>query len=242
MRNVWVLGATAAIAGFLVAGSAAAAQSQRPFPIISVTGEGTISVAPDLAQINAGINTEGKTSREAAEANAKAMTAVIAAARQAGIAEKDIGTARYNIQPVYQTRGREGREGPPQIAGYRASNMVQVKIRDVNKVGEVVDQLVAAGANNVSGVEFMVSDQQKVLDQARLAAFAEAKRKADLYAKAAGAQAGRVVSISEQEAEAPRPMVMARAAPQAGAAPTSPTNPGEETIRVQISVTFELSQ
>lgn len=210
---------------------------QRPFPTVAVTGEGIATAIPDLAHATAGITTEAKTPREAADANARLMTAVVAAARQAGIAEKDIRTARFSIFPVQGTRGREG---VPQTVGYRAANQVQVTIRDAAKVGEVLDQLIAAGATNIAGVEFAISEPGKLLDEARAAAFAEAKRKAELYARAAGAQVGRAVSIAEQEADAGGPVVMRGA--RAAAAPTTPVAPGETTLRVQVTVTFELLQ
>ncbi|BAT58617.1 26 kDa periplasmic immunogenic protein precursor [Variibacter gotjawalensis] len=218
------------------------AATERPFPLVSVTGEGTISAVPDIALVSAGIVSEGKTSREAAEANAKAMTAVIAAAKQAGIAEKDIGTSRYNVSPVYAS-GSSNRENSPRITGYRAQNMVQLKVRDIAKVGDIIDAVTGAGANNIQGVGFEVSNADTLLDKARLAAFADAKRKAELYAKEAKAQLGRVIVIAEQGTELPRPM-MARAAPgsYSGSAPATPVAPGEEQIKVQLNVSFELSQ
>ncbi len=231
-----------AVALAMLAATNAQAATERPLPLISVTGEGSVSAMPDIAVVSAGIIRDGKTSREAADANAKLMTAVVAAARQAGIVEKDIGTSRYSVSPVQQY-STSGRESPPRIASYRAQNMVRVKIRDIAKVGDIIDALTAAGANNISGVTFEVSEAEKLLDQARGAAFADAKRKAELFAKASGTQVGRVITIAEQGADVPRPAMMARAAPSAsGSAPPTPISPGEEKIQVQISVSFELQQ
>jgi uncharacterized protein YggE len=213
--------------------STSLAAVERPFPFINVVGEGTVGVRPDLALLNGGVVTEGKTPREATDANARVMTVVIAAAQQAGVSEKDIRTANFNISPVQTQR----RDAAPSISGYRVSNRLEVKVRDASRAGEVLDQLVAAGVNNVS-MELTVAEPGKLLDEARRAAFEDAKRKAELYAKAAGAQVGRAIAISE-DAEAPgRPIMRAT---MAAAAPATPVSPGEDTLRVQISVSFELN-
>lgn len=207
----------------------------RPYPQVNVTGEATAALTPDLAQISAGVSTEAKTPREASEINAKAMAAVMAAAREAGIAERDLRTARFSIYPVQANRKRDE---APQIVGYRVSNQVQVRLRDLARVGEVLDLLIAAGATDMGGIEFSAAEPSKKLDEARAAAFADARRKAELYARAAGAQLGRALSIAEPE-EGPRPLAF-----RAGAAPASatPIAPGEESVRVQVSVSFELVQ
>jgi uncharacterized protein YggE len=219
----------------LSAGAAEAAM-QRPFPLITVVGEGSVTATPDTATASAGVTNEAKTPREASDANSRVMNAVIAAARQAGIAEGDIRTSRFSIFPIQPQRPREG---APQVVGYRASNQVQVKVRDVAKLADVLDQLIGAGATTILGIDFSVSDATQRLDEARNAAFAEAKRKAELYARAAGSQVGRAVAITEEAGEANRPSGY-RAASAGGAPPA--VAPGEETLRAQVSVTFELLQ
>jgi uncharacterized protein YggE len=219
----------------LTAGPAHAAM-QRPFPLITVTGEGTVMVTPDTATALAGVTTEAKTPREASDANSRIMTAVVAAAHQSGIPEGDVRTSRFSIFPVQAQRPRDGTQ---QIVGYRATNQVQVKVRDVAKVADLLDQLIGAGATTILGIEFSVSNATQRLDEARNAAFAEAKRKAELYARAAGSQVGRAVAITEDPGEASRPTAY-RAASAPGNPP--PVAPGEETLRAQVSVTFELLQ
>jgi uncharacterized protein YggE len=226
--------------GLILMGASAAAAAERfvaprPFPTVSVTGEGTATVTPDRAQINAGVSTEAKTPGEASEANAKLMTAVMAAARAAGVAERDVRTARFSIYPVQATRKRDE---APQIVGYRVTNHVQVRLVDIAKVGEVLDRLIAAGATDMGGIEFTASEPSKRLDEARAAAFADAKRKAELYARSAGLQVGRALSIAE-EGDGPRPLTY-RAGTAAAAA--TPIAVGEESVRVQVSVSFELLQ
>jgi uncharacterized protein YggE len=236
MRSVRVLAAAILVPLACISPSAARAVIERPLPMVSVSGEATVSVAPDLATAVAGVSSEGKTPREAAEANGRSMSTVLGALKQAGIPDADVRTMRFGISPVYSQR----REGTPQIAGYRVSNQVQVKIRDLDKVADVLDRMIGAGANTVGNVDFSVADPSKLLDEARNAAFADARRKAELYARAAGAQVGRVVSVVEQGAAPPRPMAL-RMSEAAMPAATTPIAAGEETLRVHISVSFELN-
>ncbi len=207
---------------------------KRPFPMVSVTGEGTVQVKPDMAEITAGMSSEAKTPREAAEANAKAMSAVIDAVRAAGVADSDIATSRYAIHPVYATKGRGDAQ---QVVGYRVSNIVRIRIKDLARTGDVLDRMIAAGATNVGGVEFSVADPSALKDKARAAAFADARRRAELYAKAAGAALGRPISIAEQDARSPQPIGFRAAA---AAPPPTPIMSGEDTLTVVVTVSFEL--
>lgn len=203
--------------------------------LITVTGEGTVSVAPDMAQLRAGVTTEGKTAREAAEANARTMTAVVAAAKEAGIADKDIQTSRYTIQPIFD-QGRPPRE---RITGFRATNTALIKIRDLDRSGDIVDRLTAAGANAMGGIDFAVSDHSKALDAARTQAIADARRKAEVLARAAGVAVGRPTAIVEQGSSSPGPYPVALRA----AAPTeTPIAAGEISLRVTVSVSFDLQR
>jgi uncharacterized protein len=213
---------------------------QRPFPLITVGGEATIALTPDLAQAIGGVTIEAKTVREASDANAQAMNAVIAALKEAGIAEKDIQTAQFTITPVY-SQGRQGRPEEPRITGYRASNQVRFNIRDIGKVSEVLDRAIAAGATDLRGVTFTMSETSKAKDQARAEAIADARRRAEVYAKAAGAQVGRAIAITETGTVPPRPTLALESAQRAAAA-APPIAPGETTLWVSVTVSFELLQ
>jgi uncharacterized protein YggE len=219
---------------------AAQAAVQRPFPVITVGGEATIALTPDLAQATGGVTTEAKTVREASDANAQAMNAVIAALKEAGIADKDIQTAQFTVTPVY-SQARQGRPDEPRITGYRASNQVRFNIRDISKVSDVLDRAIAAGATDLRGVTFTMSESSKVKDQARAEAIADARRRAEVYAKAVGAQVGRAVAITEAGTVPPRPTFALETAQRAPAA-APPIAPGETTLRVSVTVTFELLQ
>jgi uncharacterized protein YggE len=199
---------------------------------VTVTGEATVGVAPDTAIIRIGVSSQEKTAREAGEANARQMTSVLAAIKASGIAERDIQTSRLSLQPQYDPN----KGGTPRLTGFQANNQVTVRIRDIDSLPTVLDRAIGAGANEMSGIEFVVSEQSKLLDQARDDAIADARRKAELYAKAAGAKLGHVVSISEEGPAPPQPRPMQ--AMRAGAVPVAP---GEQTLRAIVSVSYELT-
>jgi uncharacterized protein YggE len=220
------------IAAMLLA-TPALAQAERP-AMLSVTGEATVSVPPDLAEVDGGFTSEAKTAREASDASNTAMGKVLLALKAAGIEEKDIQTSRLSLQP--QTQNTPNR--PPAIVGYRASNHVTIRLHDVAKVANVIDMLVGAGANDIGGINFMVSAASKLLDQAREQAFTDARRKAEIYAKAAGVTLGAPLSISEGNASAPVFRSKMALAPMAAA----PVAPGEETLSVTVNVSWAIKQ
>jgi uncharacterized protein YggE len=225
-----------ALAAAIIAGTllAAPALGQTVAPaMISVTGEATVSAAPDLAQIEAGVTSEAKTAREASEANNAAMGKVLLALKGAGIAEKDFQTSRLSLQPE-SAPNRPG--GPSAIVGYRASNRVTIRLRDVTKLANVIDTLVGAGANDIGSINFMVSNASKLLDEAREQALADARRKAEIYAKAAGVTLDAPLSISEEGS--PGPMPYRKMA--VGMAAAAPVAQGEETLQVTVSVSWAI--
>jgi uncharacterized protein YggE len=222
--------AAAVLAGGLLAAPVLVAETLPA--AISVTGEATVSVAPDLAKIDAGVVTQAKTAREASEANNAAMGRVLLALKGAGIDEKDFQTSRLSLYPQYSANNA----GPNVVVGYQVSNRVTVKLRDVARVASVIDTLVAAGANNIGGINFMVSEASKLLDDAREQAIADARRKAEVYAKSAGVELGAPLSISEEGASAP---IQFRNMAARVAAPT-PVAQGEETLHVTVSVSWAI--
>ena len=215
----------------LIVAVLALAPAQAAEKLVTVTGEATVAVAPDTAMIRLGVSTQEKTAHEASEANAKQMTAVLAAIKNTGVADRDVQTSRLSLQPQYDPN----KSGTARLTGFQASNQVTVRIRDIDKLPTVLDRAITAGANEMSGIEFVVSEQSKLLDQARDDAIADAHRKAEIYAKAAGAKLGRVVSITEEGSPPPpRPIQAMRA----GAVPIAP---GEQTLRAIVTVSYELT-
>jgi uncharacterized protein len=222
------------IAALFLLSAPATAETPSDIPAaISVTGEAQVSVPPDLAHIDAGVASDAKTAREASDANNVAMGKVLIALKGAGIDEKDIQTTRLSLQPEYAPN----RSGPSPIVGYRASNRVTIRLRDVNKVAAVIDTLVGAGANDIGNVSFSVSQASPPLDDAREKAVADARRKAEIYAKAAGVTLGAPLNISEEGTSAP--VLRSKMAVPMAAAPT-PIAQGEETLSVSVSATWAI--
>lgn len=227
--------AVGAVAVFLGVAQAYAQQlPSRPEARVIVNGEGSVTLQPDYAQIRAGVTTKAKTVKEATEVNTKLMGAITAALRDSGIEQKDIQTSHFSVQPVYVS-SQPNTE--PKLSGFSVSNQLSITIRQIATVGAALDRVIAAGATDVGGVEFLHSDLSKALDQAREAAVVDARRKAELYARAAGLELGRVVWITEDPGFAlPGQMKAMRAAGGPGAA--VPIAAGEDTLRVQITVGF----
>jgi uncharacterized protein YggE len=217
-------------AAFLLAAPAWAQTSPRT--AISVSGEATVSVPPDLALVDGGVTSEARTAREAADNNKVAMSRVLLALKAAGIDDRDIQTSRLSLQP----QGGPNRPGPPAVAGYRAGNRVTIRVRDVTRVASVIDTLMAAGANELGGINFMVSQASRLLDEAREQAVADARRKAEIYARAAGVTLGAPLSITEEGSSGAMPFRKLAA----GMAAATPVAQGEETLTVTVNVSWAI--
>ncbi|GGK07283.1 SIMPL domain-containing protein [Luteimonas terricola] len=205
--------------------------------LLSVSARGEASRAPDIATASAGVVTQAADANAAMRENAAQMTRVMTAIRAAGVAERDIQTTGINIHPSY--RHVENEE--PRISGYNASNTVSLKVRDIAKLGEVLDALVASGANNVSGPSFGIDQPDAVYDEARRKALDQARARADMYAEALGLQVRRIVSISEGGGmQQPRPMFAMRA--MAMDSESTPVAAGENTLEANLEVVFELGR
>lgn len=227
-----VVAATAA-SGLVPAG--ARAEEKRMERTVTVTASGTVEAAPDRARVNTGVTVEASTARDALTKNTESMTKVIAELKGKGVDGKDIQTSSFNIDPI-MVYPKEG--SPPQITGYRVTNQVSVLVRDLAKLGEVLDQLVTAGANQVNSLDFEVSKAETLKDDARKAAMSNAYRRAELLAKAGGAELGSVLQIAEDVAFAPpRPYGGVR---MAKAEMAAPIEQGTETLEARVTVTWEL--
>ena len=202
---------------------------------LDIQTTGTSTRAPDIATIGAGVVTQAARAGDAMAANAKAMSATIAALKRAGVADRDIQTQSVNLQPQY----RYGDNQPPVLTGYQANNRVSVRIRDMGGAGGIIDALVASGANQIDGPTLSVEHPEAALDEARAKALATARTRADLYAKAAGLTVRRIVRISESEEsrQPPRPMMMMAAKRM----DSTPVEVGEQELAVNLSVVFELN-
>jgi len=237
MKQAFVLFAVALTA--LVSGTAMGQAPGEPGigpPSITVTGAGEVQAKPDFAQVQVGVVTEGATAAEAMRKNNEAMSQLIAMIRKRGIEERDLQTIQFNVSPRYKY-DKDHRE-PPKIAGYQVTNEVQVKVRDMTRLGAFLDEMVSVGANQVRGISFGVAEPAKLLDVARRKAMADAQRRAQVYAEAAGVRIGKPVRIEEQAGGRPVPYPVARM--EAAAAPSVPVAPGEQTFTVNVTVSYAI--
>jgi uncharacterized protein YggE len=237
-----------------LAGAPAAAQSV-PAPLdgeaafrattLTLSSYGETRTAPDQATISMGVTTQAPTAGAALAGNRTRMTAVVAALRAQGLAERDIQTSGLDVSPQYTyARGPNGQEqGPPRIAGYQVTNQVTVLVRDLARLGPAVDAVVAAGANQINGISFGLQNADARSDEARRQAVANVRRKAELYAQAAGLRVARLVTLSESGGYTPRPPVMMmRQAMEASADSSTPVQAGEVGVRVDVTAVYELTR
>ena len=218
---------------------AAQADEARPFPRIIVTGTGEAHVAPDMAILTLSVMREAETARAALDENSAAMAAVIAAMKEAGIAPRDLQTAGLSIQPRYVYPQSSNGEEQPRIVAYQVTNALTVRIRDIEKVGDVIDRSVTLGVNQGGGISFTNDDPAPVLDKARSRAVEDAMKRARTLAEAAGVPLGAVVEISEVSPVQPQP-VFAKAMRMEAADASVPVEAGENTYAVSVTVTFEI--
>lgn len=232
---------TALIPLILMTGLSMPALAANEPALISVTGTGEVSAAPDTAYINSGVTTQGATARESLDANTQAMNELLATLKEAGIEPRDVQTSGFSVSPNYvytDARDENGYTLPPKINGYQVYNTVNVRIRDLSTLGAVLDKQVNVGANTINGITFAVADPSTLLDEARKAAFADAKEKATLYAEAAGETLGLLRSVTEgQSYDQPQPYMM-KSMDMAASAGAVPVATGELSFSVNVQVTW----
>ncbi|MFB9068425.1 SIMPL domain-containing protein [Pseudofulvimonas gallinarii] len=229
---------------FAFGGSIMSVHAQSPAPaavssdgtLLSVSARAEASRAPDVATLSIGVVTQAADSAAAMRQNAEQMNRVMAAIRSLRIADKDVQTSGVSLSPQYRYTQGEA----PAITGYQASNTVSLKVRDLARLGEVMDGLAGQGANQIHGPGFQIDDPEPVYDEARVAAIAKAQARAETYAKALGMRVRRIVSISEGGGFIQPMPVMAMA--KMDMAETTPVAPGENTLSVELQVVFELGR
>jgi uncharacterized protein YggE len=235
----------AAFAAAMIVATPALAQMQERIPSLNASGEGYVMVVPDIAIVTIGVTTRAEAARAALDQNSAETARVIAAIRTAGVADKDIGTSGFSVFPVYEERppradGEGGIEAMPKIVGYQVQNEVRVTVREIEKSGALLDQVVTAGANQISGIAFDVADPQAAADEALKMAIADARRKAELMAAAAGVRIVRVLDISGGGGF---PMfARAERAFDAAGAPPVPVMPGEARVQANANIIFEIAE
>jgi hypothetical protein len=203
---------------------------------ISLSGHGEVRLAPDVAIVNLGVASQAAVAKDALAANTTAMQAVFAALKAAGIADKDVQTSNFMVQPRYNFNN-EGKA--PTLIGYEVSNSVTVTVRKLDTLGSVLDAVVQSGSNQINGIQFDVSQPEAALDEARKLAVADAKRKAEIYVAAANVKLGSVLSVAEGTF-APPPQPMMRTTMKMDAAAPVPIAQGEQTLAVDVNVVWEI--
>jgi uncharacterized protein YggE len=203
-------------------------------PSITVVGTGKVSAKPDQGEIDVGVVTQRTAAVDAMNANNAAVRKVFGRLTQLGVAAGDVKTSSLSLNPLYSRR--DNPRDPPKIIGYEAANQVHVVVRDLEKMGTVLDAVVREGANRLNGVSFTVGDAAALLDEARTKAVQDARRKAELYAKASGVKLGPVLSVQEVQPHMPRPEQFRLAQ----AADTVPIAPGELQFAVNITMMYRI--
>ncbi len=246
MRLASVLGGVAALA---IAQAAAAppapAADTRLIEVsqdrsIEISGEGSVLATPDFARVTLGVTTTGKDAGAAMALNAKAVNNLIATLKSEGVAPADIQTSSLSISPTF-ANPTNASSAPPAITGYNVGNMVTVTARDLSRLGTLLDNAVGSGANAMVGIAFGQNDPSALLDKARPLAIADARRKAEIYAAAAGAKLGRLMELTEQGGSQPLPFPRRMYATASSAAPT-PVEAGQDKLTVSVTARYELTQ
>ncbi|HXG79731.1 MAG TPA: SIMPL domain-containing protein [Methyloceanibacter sp.] len=216
------------------------AHDEAPKRTISLSATGAVKTTPDKVDISTGVTSEAKTAREALDQNTQAMSKVVAALKEDGIAEKDIQTVNFSVGPVYEQRPYDRPDGkPPLIVGYRVTNQVRITLHDTKKLGAILDKVVSLGSNQIDSIEFGVDEPEALKDEARKLALKNVTGNAKLYAEAAGVGLGQILSIAEEESA-----FYPRAVPAAAAFDTAkeavPIEAGTATVEIRVRVTWEI--
>jgi len=231
----------AAVAAALFAGprfAESAPEGAQALPrTIAVTGTGEVKSKPDMAVINSGVVSEAPAARDALAKNNGAMAAVIDALKKAGIAELDIQTSNFSVSPQYPPERPNQREAP-HITGYQVSNQVTVRVKNLAKLGTILDTLVQVGANQINGIGFDIDQPKPLQNEARKLAVADARAKAELYAAAAHVSLGRVLQISESNGFVG--LQPNYAMDRMAAANAVPIAAGQQTLSMNVSIVYEI--
>lgn len=228
-----------------LAASPAFAQTVTPTaerPRIAVTGEGEATIRPDMAMVSLAVMREAATAREALDDNNAAMAAVIAAMKAEGIAETDLQTSAFNIQPRYVYPENNSNGEQPKIVGYQVTNSLGVRVRDLTKLGELLDKAVTLGVNQGGEINFTNDDPSATRTEARKKAVQDAMARAKTLAEAASVTLGPVIEITETSFTQPPMPMMAKSFAARDAAAAVPVEAGEQSYKVQVNVTFAIAQ
>ncbi|AXI55525.1 hypothetical protein C1J05_14315 [Sulfitobacter sp. JL08] len=229
---MWRVAVLAILVGIGLTARASAQDTPR---LISVTGEGQVEVAPDMAIITLGVTHEAKNAQDAMAEVSKAVTGILTRLGETGIENRDIQTSRFSLNPVWSNRNSSN-GNRAEITGFSASNAVSVRVRDLSVLGAVLTQVVQDGANDFNGLQFALQDPEPLMETARTRAVQDAMAKAQQMAAAAGVTLGAVQSIAEHSGRN-QPVMMERAMMSDSSIPIAE---GEVSISASVSMEFAI--
>jgi len=212
--------------------------SEESLAKMTLSGRGEVTAAPDMARVSLGVVAQARSAKSAMDQVSKQMRDVMARLEGAGIEARDLQTSDLNLRPQYARDNSNGFDGR-RVVGYQASNTLGVRVRDLDMLGQVLDQALSDGVNQLFGLQFSVSDPAPLLEEARRQAVAEARAKALLYAEAAGVELGRLLTLSEANGQV-RPQVMMMEARMAVDA--VPVAAGEVGLSADVTLVYEILQ
>lgn len=230
MRNL-----VAVLAALMLAGTATAQEMAPDGARITVTGEGRVTAVPDMATLTLGVSAEAAEAKAAMDQTSEGVAALLERLAAAAVEARDIQTSGLSLGPVWR-HSNDGSQ-PPQITGYSATNTVTVRVRDMDRLGGLLDQALEGGVNTLHGVGFGLQDPEPRMDEARVAAVEDALRKAELYARAARVTLGPILSISEGGGM-PGPQPMYREAAMSASVPVAA---GETEVLAQVIITWQIA-
>jgi uncharacterized protein len=241
LRSVWL--PLIALGAFMSIDTAAQIAPQfnisQAGTLLTVQTSAEVKTPPDIASISSGVMTIAPTGKEAMTQNAVRMAAMMASLKTSGIADKDIQTSGITLQPQYFYGSNNE---PPKLTGYQAQNIINVTVRKLDNLGNVIDAMASKGATNLNGPNFTVDNTEPLLDQARERAVQKAIKRAELYARAASLRVKRIVSIQEGSGQQPQPIVQQTTAFAEAKIADTPIAIGRVELSVAVTMTFELEK
>ncbi len=242
LPSISALAVAGLVAAALIGSSGVNVRAAEQTGKITITGQGAVNVAPDMATLVSNVITQGEDAKSALAKNSVTMRTILQDVADAGIDKKDIQTTGFDISPIYDKRHLKNNEPKaPEIVGYRVQNGIRINLQDITKLGTTLDMLVQNGSNDVGQIQFSVSKPEKYIDEARQSAMNDARTRAETYAKAAGVSLGKILSISETGyTPGPYRGIMAMRSAKMESAP--PIAAGQETLSSSVTITYELVQ
>lgn len=237
MNSIRLLAAAVLLAIFTHSAFAQTTAVPPRIPTLTLTGEGTAEAKPEIAVLQVGVAVTAKVAKDALAENSRLLTAALNAAKEAGIEPRDLQTSGLSLRPdIVRAEKWPHRE----VIGYQVNNLVTMRVRDISKLGALLDRLVVLGINDIRNISFSVANPAPLVEQARAAAIKDVMDKAQKAAEAANLKIVRVLELNESgvETPAPRPLVMARAA--SSPRPEVPVEAGELVYRARVHAVFEI--